>query len=97
SLVPFYRLFNGDVQDHFYTTDEAERANAITRLGFKDEGLTGWVHSTPVCASTPLYRLYYEGPTNRPLLRDHFYTVNPAERERAVKNGYTYEGIAAYV
>jgi hypothetical protein len=42
--------------------------------------------------AAPLYRLYNAA------VKDHFYTMSAAERNNAVAaDGYTYEGIAAYV
>lgn len=41
-FVPFYRLYNQDQNDHFYTTDEAEKKTANTN-GYRDEGLLGFL------------------------------------------------------
>jgi len=48
--------------------------------------------ATVVAMAAPLYRLYSAAAG------DHFYTMSAAERNNAVTaDGYTYEGIAAYV
>ncbi|EJD46228.1 hypothetical protein AURDEDRAFT_164887 [Auricularia subglabra TFB-10046 SS5] len=95
-LVPLYRLYAISAADHFYTTSEAERQNALN-IKFRDEGIVAWVHSTPVCGASPLYRLYFDGPSNAQFWRDHFYTSSAVERDFAIKQGYKYEGIEAYV
>ena len=41
--VPLYRLYNGNIGDHFYTTNAAERDNAPQHLGYNYEGITGYV------------------------------------------------------
>lgn len=92
--VPLYRLYSPGATDHFYTTNSAERNNAISHLGYNDEGIAGYVYPNRGHGhgGAPLYRLYSSGGT------DHFYTMSPAERDNAVAHdGYTYEGIAAYV
>ena len=66
--------------------------NAITKLGYSDEGTTGYVFSDQEPHSVPLYRLYNSK------IFDHFYTTNEAEKDNAAaKLGYNYEGIAGYV
>jgi Repeat of unknown function (DUF5648) len=61
NAVPLFRCFNANLDDHFYTTDATERDNAITALGYKDEGLAGWVLSPAVGqfdeSSVPVHRL----------------------------------------
>ena len=51
--------------------------------------MLGWVATAPVCGARPLYRL--ASPA------DHFYTVDPGERDFAVSLGYLDEGVAVYV
>jgi len=40
---PLYRLYTPITFDHLYTTDAAERDQAIAQLGYNDEGITGYV------------------------------------------------------
>lgn len=90
--VPLYRLYNGRVVDHFYTTNAAERDNARDRLGYTDEGVAGYVYGDTECGALPLYRLYSPG------WNDHFYTMSYSERENAAVNiGFTREGITGYI
>lgn len=91
--MPLYRTWSPGASDHFYTTSAAERDNAVQHLGYRDEGVTGYVYSNDSKGDTvPFYRAWSGGQS------DHFYTVNAVEMENAVRKlGYTYEGVACYV
>ncbi|KAJ7496553.1 hypothetical protein FB451DRAFT_1385949 [Mycena latifolia] len=41
--VPLYRLYNSATRDHFYTTDESEREDAVTDGGYDDPVIAGFV------------------------------------------------------
>ncbi|KAJ7468176.1 hypothetical protein FB451DRAFT_1258450 [Mycena latifolia] len=41
--VPFYRLSNSALRDHFFTTLETERIEAIASQGYADQGIAGYV------------------------------------------------------
>lgn len=88
-LAAFYRLYHPTRQDHFYTLDPTERNFAIS-LGYRDEGILGYVSPVLQGGTLPLYRLYHTRG-------DHYYTVDPADRDRRKNSGYVDEGIAAYV
>ena len=61
-------------------------------LGRAPEATLGFWASSPLCGSTPLYRLY------RGANDDHFYTTSAAERDNAVVTyGYLDEGIVGHV
>uniref|UniRef100_A0A914VSV2 DUF5648 domain-containing protein n=1 Tax=Plectus sambesii TaxID=2011161 RepID=A0A914VSV2_9BILA len=105
-LKPLYRLWNGDIRDHFYTTDEEERQNAISRLGYTDEGILGYcvipahaTNPTPEsdenCCGTKkaLHRFYNEKG------KDHFYTASEEEKEHVISalHDYKYEGVQCYL
>lgn len=45
--TPLYRLRNAPPDAHFYTTSAGERDNAVSNLGFVDEGIAGYVWSGP--------------------------------------------------
>ncbi|KAH7711532.1 hypothetical protein AAVH_21144 [Aphelenchoides avenae] len=92
AAVPLYRAYNGDVQDHFYTTKFDELASAKTKHGYKGEGITGRILRTKAPKSTELYRLYHKGSN------DHFYATNKEERDNAIsKLGYKDQGTVGYV
>ena len=86
-------MYSPSAGDHFYTTSVAERDNAIQRLGYSDEGITGYVYSQGGVADTVPFHRAYNGK-----VKDHFYTVNAVEMENAVRRlGYVYEGVAGHV
>lgn len=91
--VPFFRLYNPDTGDHFYTTDANERDRAIARFGYRSEGIACSVFAASSQPGlTPLYRLW-NGDAH-----DHFYTIDSAERDRAqTLSRYRDEPIACYV
>lgn len=41
--IPLYRMYNEVVHDHFYTSNKEERDIAINTLGYKGEGVVGYV------------------------------------------------------
>ncbi|KAF9553947.1 hypothetical protein CPC08DRAFT_785961 [Agrocybe pediades] len=83
-LVPFYRLYNPNIKDSFYTTGVDEKIQAIANLGYVEEGKQ----------TVPLYRLY-NGNVG---VWDHLYTTSAQERASVITNPqYADEGIAGYV
>jgi predicted acylesterase/phospholipase RssA len=90
NIVPLYRLSHPS-GDHFYTTDAVERQNAITAIGYVDEGITGYVRRDQTGDTVPLFRLF--NATNH----DHFYTTSEPERDSATGVGYAFERIQCYV
>ncbi len=48
-LVPLYRLQGHG--DHFYTTSETERDNAVLSYGYTIEGIAGYVNDGPTPAA----------------------------------------------
>ncbi|KAH7698939.1 hypothetical protein AAVH_33962, partial [Aphelenchoides avenae] len=95
--VELYRLYRHENHDHFYTTSQPERANAIAQLGYKDEGIAGYVYQAsgagcPCPELRPLYRTFHAAP-----IVDHFYTMDSAERAQVLVHGHTDEGIAACI
>mgnify|MGYP006928213197 CR=1 FL=1 len=45
--VPLYRLYHEPTQNHFYTLNAGERDNARDNLGYRTEGIAGWVWNRP--------------------------------------------------
>lgn len=77
----------------FYTANAAEFNNVITNLGYKDEGVVGYVFDKQVGVGTsPIYRSY------NPAFNDHLFTMDANEHKTATtKYGYNDEGIAGYI
>lgn len=75
--VPLYSLAKGSIEDYFLTTDAGERSQCLQYLGYKDNGVIGYVlpPQMDVPGTTSIYRwvrtytppYYYD-------LQDHFYT-----------------------
>jgi len=84
---PLYRFFNFKNGVHFYTADEAERANVQANLAdrYHFEGVAYRVNTTN--HGTPIHRFY------APALNTHFYTANIAEIDASLSNYYHYEGV----
>ncbi|MCP4136638.1 MAG: hypothetical protein GY754_37050 [bacterium] len=92
NLVPLYRLHNGSVGDHFYTTSETDKDKAVNLYGYQYEYIAGFVFTGPWFDRLPLYRLYHSGTG------DHFYTTSWAAKDSAINvYGYIDEGTACYV
>jgi len=97
NMVPLYRLFysNGIKSDHFYTTSETEKNDAVSTLGYTYEGVAAYIYPPnykTAEGTVPLYRLYNINKV------DHFYTTSIAERDNAVSSyGYINEDIVGYV
>jgi hypothetical protein len=89
--VPLYRAVSPSTGGHLFTTSYSELKQAESSVGFKDEGIAGYIKRTQAEGTEPLYRLYNPGNN------DHFYTANPAERSSALASGYRDEGVAGYI
>src|SRR5436305_240 len=91
--APLYRLSSPAGHDRLYTTSTAERDQALQH-GFKDEGIAGYIATSQVPGTLPLYRLVKQNGASS----EHFYTDNDSERDRAISQlGFRLEGIAGYV
>lgn len=82
-LVPFYRCVTG-AGAHFYSTDPACE-------GQTTEGSLGYIATSAVCGSVPLYRLANAAKG------DHLYTTSMAEVTSAEAAGYVLESTVGYV
>ncbi|MEW6735765.1 MAG: hypothetical protein AB1489_31020 [Acidobacteriota bacterium] len=86
--APFYRYYNPDSGDHFYTRDFNELGEG--RDGYTKEGIAGYILATQQPGTVPFYRYY------SPDSGDHFYTTDYNELGEG-RYGYTKEGIAGYI
>ena len=78
TTAPLLRAFSPGSGDHFYTTDVAERDNAVANVGYVNEGVACQVFPAAGAGTTPLLRAF------NPTSGDHFYTTSVAERDNAV-------------
>ena len=102
SLVPLYRLYQPATQTHLYTIDATFRQTLIANSqppyideGSSDEfadGAAGYVYRDGSCPGTvPLLW------ASNSLITDNYYTIDTAEYNSFVANGYTPKGTVAWV
>lgn len=66
--VPLYRVYNMQRGFHYYTADPVERqilvnmvpitSESFGRIGWRNEGIEGYIYTTPQPSATAIYRLY---------------------------------------
>jgi hypothetical protein len=80
--MPVYRFFDVPAGSHFYTADDAERANVVAKLApaYVYEGVAWSVNLSDPNNDTPLYRFYNKTDGS------HFYTASEAEKNAIVAN-----------
>lgn len=94
NTTPLYRFYNLKNGTHFYTANEVEKNNVVSKLSstYRLEGVA-WYVSINSSDSMAVYRFWN-------LYGTHFYTANPAERDNIIarlSSKYRYEGIAYYI
>ena len=87
---PLYRLSSAN--DHLYTTSTSEMNKAKSE-GYNFEGVAGYVATSQVSGTQPLYRLVKSANSKN----IHFYTANPTEMQSAQSQGFRLEGAIGYV
>lgn len=90
--VYLYRLYDGSAKDHFYTTNSAERDQAMAD-GYKYERIEGLVSDRPFDSlnRVALFHLYDESGNT------HFYTADESIKDQKIIEGYLYQGITGYI
>jgi RHS repeat-associated protein len=96
SFVPLYRMYKYDqgnnTRDHFYTISRTERDQAISSMGYKDEGVECYVSGRNYVGSLPLFRLYLDSQNS------HYYTTSVSDRDAKIASqGYVFEKIEGYL
>jgi hypothetical protein len=96
-LAPVYRFWSPQTQDHFYTISTGEKDMLVAKYSkvWKFEGVAFYAYpeGAQPTGSQPIFRLW------RPKDNAHFYTIDPAERDRLLKEQpqvYAFEGVAFY-
>lgn len=82
-MTPIHRLYNPKSGEHFYTSDNGEKASLVN-VGWQAEGTIGKTATT----GEPVYRLY------NPNTGDHHYTKSINERDQLSSVGWQAEGVA---
>ena len=83
--VPLYRCLTPSTPDHFLSTLQSCE-------GATNQGQLGYIATTQISGTVPLYRLYRYGWGNT------FYTLSAAEADNAVvQYSYTPQGVTGYV
>ena len=75
------------VVNHYFTRD----FNSGVSNGYKYEGVAGYVYTTPINGSIPLYQLYH------PTKFDHLYTTTPQNAILENLSGYGSRTVCCYV
>ncbi len=87
-LLPLFRFYSVKTNDHFFTTDAFEGAEAVKWLGYVPEGVCCFVSVSQLPGTVPLFR-YYVG--------DNLHRYTLAAPGSADTKGDTAEGIAGFV
>ncbi|RYX84393.1 hypothetical protein EON83_10800 [bacterium] len=104
-LTPLYRLKHMTSSGkEFYTISEAGAKDAIAHSGYAAPyDIIGYVSPIQTPGTVPLFRLYRgtkpkAKSTEIGYYDDHLYTIDSAERQKAVKDlGYVFEKVECYV
>ncbi|WP_336490488.1 hypothetical protein [Methylobacterium nigriterrae] len=89
-LNPVYRFFDTATQDHFYTTNAAEKDQILKTLPtYKYEGVQ-WSTPDKGADTIDVFRFFDSAHSS------HFYTTSATERDYVIKTqpAYKYEGVA---
>jgi hypothetical protein len=90
--VAYYRLYNPNSYQHHWTTD-AHEYGVLTTMGWKQEGIDGYILPNAATGSIPLYRLYLNAFGGL-----HLWTTDANERNVLTNSGnWNDEGVAGYV
>jgi hypothetical protein len=92
--VPFYKLYNPNTGEHFYTTSESEMAKLLTNYSYESERVACRVYKAAKSGVVPFYR-FWNTQTGK-----HFFTASEGEKKKLIdyySSVFKYEGIACYL
>ena len=95
--APLYRLDLADAAgtSRLYTTSDAEALAALAS-GWRFERVEGYLLTTAVPGSTPLYRVSRCVVAGGGCRTERRYTISPDARSALLRDGWTDEGVAGY-
>lgn len=94
--LPLYRYHKGGVtSDHFYTTSLAD-TDIVYGQGFTFDRVEGYLFSTQVAGTLPLYRLSRCVVVNNACDLEHRYTLSANARQSLVNAGWGVDRIEGY-
>ncbi|KAL0958592.1 hypothetical protein HGRIS_013933 [Hohenbuehelia grisea] len=85
----FYRLFNPEINDHFYTRNATE-ADEFAAKGYEQKTVAGYIFTRPQVQTKALFRLYSAES------QDHVYADN-GDARKFESEGYVRQGVAGFV
>lgn len=89
--LPFIRLYNPTINDHFYTSSRVEADNAVAVHGYRIEGEMGYVEKYQQDGTEPIIRMW------NPNASKHFYTTSYDEAVAAQASGFVREGAVGFM
>lgn len=90
-VVPLYLASNTVYADNLYDTEVADITFNVANNGYTFDGVAASVFVTQELSTVPLFRQW------NPSIADHFYTIDPVERDSALSAGYLDNGLAGFV
>lgn len=90
-LQPYFRLFNGNLRIHFWTTDRNEYDVLSRAPGYVGENIESYLLVAPQAGAVPLFRLVLLSTAK------HLWTTDENEKNVLTQRGWGFEGIDGYV
>jgi hypothetical protein len=84
-------LYNQTINDHFYTTSQAEAQMAQDLHGYRIESVMGYVERYQQDGTVAIIRMW------NPHARKHFYTTSATEAASAQASGFVWEGSIGFI
>lgn len=90
AVTAWYRSQQSGNLDNFYTHSQSEMVTATTSLGYRYEGVIGYLYTAlPVTNGATIYRYWTSN-------NDHFYSINSTEYLGMAPETFTFEGSPGY-